>query len=149
MSDPSPLDAGLFDDLQRQAQRLRDLERELAHSRLLLSSVPEAAKLRFATLIDGRSAPHFTWREVALDSPYWGSSSIGMQPYFTPGVSRLDILRRDGKVLTGRILLPAQARGGHWTVLSMALFFEPRSARWFIEHLSISNAANVDLPPVY
>jgi len=114
-----------------------------------VSSVPEVVKMRFATLIDGRGPPDFDWTEIPLDSHYWSGPAISMQRFFVPGVSRLDILRRDGKVLTGRVRLPVQARGGEWSVLSMTLYFEPRSARWFIEHMGLMAASNMDRAPVY
>jgi two-component system cell cycle sensor histidine kinase/response regulator CckA len=102
MSDPYPRDAGLFDDLQRQAQRLRDLERDLAHSRLLLSSVPEAI-----VIADAEGRVNY-WNDAAVALFGWtGAEMIGrrLEERF-PEPTRAaisDILQsvRDGREFVG------------------------------------------------
>ena len=101
MSDPYSRD-GLFDDLQRQAQRLRDLERDLAHSRLLLSSVPEAI-----VIADAEGRVNY-WNDAAVALFGWtGAEMIGrrLEERF-PEPTRAaisDILQsvRDGREFVG------------------------------------------------
>ena len=102
MSDQYPRDAGLFDDLQRQAQRLRDLERDLAHSRLLLSSVPEAI-----VIADAEGRVNY-WNDAAVALFGWtGAEMIGRcleERFPVPTRAAIsDILQsvRDGREFVG------------------------------------------------
>jgi two-component system, cell cycle sensor histidine kinase and response regulator CckA len=70
MTDTPPRDPGLFDELQRMAARLRDLERDLEHSRLLLSGVPEAIVIAGA---DGRVT---YWNDAATALFGWSTAEM-------------------------------------------------------------------------
>jgi PAS domain S-box-containing protein len=70
MSDSVPRDAQLFDELQRMAARLREHERDLDHSRLLLASVPEAIVITDA---DGRVT---YWNDAAVVLFGWSTEEM-------------------------------------------------------------------------